>query len=56
MLRKKTVIHIMNASARILFNNEDAEIVRFMLEGASENQANRCYRAFIGEILRQCGV
>ncbi|MBN2077702.1 MAG: hypothetical protein JW838_01970 [Spirochaetes bacterium] len=54
MLRKNTVIHIMSASSRILFNIEDAEIIRFMLDGATETQANRCYRAFICEILRQC--
>ncbi len=56
MLRKRTVIHIMGSSTRILFNVEDAHIIRFMLEGATEIQANRCYRAFIGEILRQCSV
>ena len=54
MLRKTTVVHIMSSSARLLFNVEDAEIVRFMLDGATESQANRCYRAFIREILRQC--
>lgn len=54
MLRKRTVIHIMNASSRILFSFEDAEAIRFMLDGATETQADRCYRAFIRELLRQC--
>ena len=54
MLRKNTVIHIMDACDRILFNFEDANDIRTMLEISSETQVNRCYQAYLEEIVRQC--
>jgi hypothetical protein len=54
MLDKNTIIHIMDACDRILFNGEDARTIHFMLETSSETQVNRCYRAYLTEIVRQC--
>ncbi|HNW28655.1 MAG TPA: hypothetical protein PKN50_09270 [Spirochaetota bacterium] len=54
MLRKNTVIHILDACDRILFSRDDADDIRFILEHVSEEQANRCYRAYLTEIVRQC--
>jgi len=54
MLRKNTVIHILDACDRILFNKEDANDIHAMLEFSSETQVNRCYKAYLNEILRQC--
>jgi len=56
MLRKNTIIHIIDSCDRILFDREDANIIHFMLADASERQANRCYRAYLKEIARQCGI
>jgi hypothetical protein len=56
MLRKNTIIHIMDACDRILFNREDADTIHFILESSSEVQANRCYCAYLHEIVRQCRV
>jgi hypothetical protein len=54
MLDKKTIIHILDACDSILFNGEDASTIHFMLENSSEAQVNRCYRAYLSEIVRQC--
>ncbi len=54
MLRKNTVIHIMDACDRILFSRDDADDIHFILEHVSEEQANRCYQAYLSEIARQC--
>lgn len=54
MLRKKTVINILDACDRILFNREDANDIHAMLEISSERQVNRCYQAYLKEIMRQC--
>ncbi len=54
MLRKRTIIHILDACDRILFNREDADDIRLMLENSSELQLNRCYQAYLAEIKRQC--
>lgn len=54
MLRKNTVIHILDACDRLLFDRDDADDIRFILEHCSEEQANRCYRAYVKEIVRQC--
>lgn len=54
MLKRTTIIHILDACDRILFSPEDAEDIRLMLEGATDNQILRCYRAYLGEIIRQC--
>jgi len=56
MLRKNTVIHILDACDRILFNKEDASDIHAMLEISSERQVNRCYQAYLKEIVRQCRV
>jgi hypothetical protein len=56
MLRKNTVIHILDACDRILFNMEDASDIHTMLEISSETQVNRCYHAYLKEIVRQCRV
>jgi hypothetical protein len=56
MLRKNTVIHILDACDRILFNFEDANDIHTMLEDSSETQVNRCYHAYLKEIVRQCRV
>ncbi|MBN1498113.1 MAG: hypothetical protein JXA07_15175 [Spirochaetes bacterium] len=56
MLRKSTVIHIMDASDRILFNREDADDIHAILEGSSLEQVNRCYASYLKEIVRQCRV
>jgi hypothetical protein len=56
MLRKNTVIHILDACDRILFNREDANDIHTMLEVSSEMQVNRCYQAYLKEIIRQCGL
>ena len=56
MLRKNTVIHILDACDRILFNREDADDIQMMLEHSSETQVNRCYQAYLKEIVRQCRV
>ncbi len=55
MLGKNTIIHIMDSCDKILFDRDDAQIIHFILETASERQANRCYSAFLSEIARQCG-
>lgn len=54
MLKKNTVIHIMDASDRILFNREDAEDIHLILENSPEDAVNRCYAAYLREIVRQC--
>lgn len=54
MLDKSTIIHIMDSCDRILFNREDADTIHFMLETSSPAQVNRCYNAYLYEILRQC--
>ena len=54
MLRKRTILHILDACDRILFDREDADDIRLMLEGASDQQLNRCYQAYLHEIKRQC--
>jgi hypothetical protein len=54
MLDKSTVIHIMDSCDRILFEREDADTIRFMLETSTREQVNRCYCAYLREILRQC--
>ncbi len=54
MLRKSTVIHIMDASDRILFTRDDANDIHAILAGSSEEQVNRCYSAYLKEIVRQC--
>jgi len=55
MLRKSTAIHILDACDLLLFEREDAWDIHVILENSSEFQVNRCYRNFIGEIIRQCG-
>lgn len=54
MLKKSTVIHIMDASDRILFTRDDANDIHAILAGSSEEQVNRCYSAYLKEIVRQC--
>jgi hypothetical protein len=54
MLEKNTIIHFMDSCNKILFDREDAKIIHFILERSSEKQANRCYKAFLNEIARQC--
>jgi hypothetical protein len=56
MLKKNTVIHIMDASDRILFNREDANDIHAILDASTEEQVNRCYLAYLKEIVRQCHV
>ena len=56
MLQKNTIIHIMDSCDKILFNREDANIIHLILESSSEDQANRCYRAYLNEIARQCRI
>lgn len=56
MLRKKTVIHIMDACDKILFSRDDADDIHYILERLSVEQANRCYQAYLYEIVRQCRV
>lgn len=56
MLKKHTIMHILDACDRLLFDREDAEDIRMMLAGASELQLNRCYQAYIEEIKRQCRI
>ncbi len=55
MLEKNTIIHILDSCDRILFEREDADTIHFMLECSSPVQVNRCYCAYLHEILRQCG-
>jgi hypothetical protein len=54
MLKKDTIIHIMDASDKILFNKDDAEMIHFILNQATEADVNRCYQAYLKELLRQC--
>jgi len=54
MLRKKTVINIMDACDKILFSSDDANDIHVILEHLSEEQVNRCYQAYMTEIVRQC--
>ena len=56
MLRKYTVIHILDACDRILFSRDDAHDIHCILEDLTEEQANRCYRAYLTEIVRQCSA
>jgi hypothetical protein len=56
MLQKHTIIHIMDSCDKILFNREDANIIHLILESSSEDQVNRCYRAYLNEIARQCRI
>ena len=54
MLDKSTIMHIMDSCDRILFDREDADTIHFMLETSTSEQVNRCYHAYMREILRQC--
>jgi hypothetical protein len=54
MLEKNTIIHIIDSCDRILFDREDADTIHFMLVSSSSAQVNRCYNAYLSEILRQC--
>jgi hypothetical protein len=56
MLQKNTIIHIMDSCDKILFDREDANIIHLILESSSEHQVNRCYRAYLKEIARQCRI